>query len=216
QAGQALRRIPIGKPISNVRAYVKGEGGEISPAGVRGELYIGGAGLGRCYLNQPKQTAERFVPDEHGGEEGARLYRTGDIGKYRRDGEIEYIGRRDNQVKIRGYRIELGEIEGVLSQYEGVKESVVIVREIGGGGGEKRIEGYVVGEGVDEEGIKRYAKGKLAEYMVPVRIVRIEKMPVTANGKVDRRALALIGGEEEGGKKEREEAGPIEEGLLEI
>src|SRR5262249_35534846 len=118
----------IGRPITNTQVYVLDEGMEVNPIGVPGEVYIDGAIVTRGYGNRGEATAERYVPNPIIGE-GARLYRTGDIGKYRRDGEIEYIGRRDNQVKIRGYRIELGEIEAALRRQPGVKECAVIAQE---------------------------------------------------------------------------------------
>jgi non-ribosomal peptide synthetase component F len=134
------RREPtIGRPVAETRLYVLDSEQEIVPEGVIGELYVGGGGLARGYLERADQTAERFVPDRFGGEEGGRLYRTGDVVRRMRDGRVEYVGRRDGQVKVRGYRIELGEIEGAMSGVEGVKSSVVMVRE--SEEGEKRLVG---------------------------------------------------------------------------
>ncbi|HEY6186696.1 MAG TPA: amino acid adenylation domain-containing protein, partial [Pyrinomonadaceae bacterium] len=179
---------PIGKPIKNTRLYVLDEGRGAVPVGAVGEIYIGGVGVGAGYLGDAEKTAEKFVADELSGSEGERLYRTGDLGKYRSDGAIEYIGRIDQQVKVRGYRIELGEVEAVVSGYEGVKEAVVEVR--GDGRGERRLVAYVVWEddGKTSE-LRQHARGRLPEYMVPSAFVVLDKMPLTASGKIDRRKL---------------------------
>ena len=166
------------------------------PIGVTGELYIGGAGVGRGYVGRADLTAERFVPDGWSGREGARVYRTGDLGRYREDGKLEYLGRQDDQVKVRGYRIELGEIEAVMREQEGVKEAVVVAEERGE---ERRLVGYVVAEEWKEKEWREGLKKRLPEYMVPGVWVRLEKLPLTANGKVDRKALpkAEVSGERE-------------------
>jgi acyl carrier protein len=159
-------------------------------AGTEGELYIGGAGVARGYLNRPALTAESFVPDPFGVERGARLYRSGDAVRLGLDGEIEFIGRYDSQVKIRGFRIELGEIEAALTGHESVRETVVVAREEASG--EKRLVAYVVaqrGEKVDAAELREYLKEKLPEYMLPAVIVQMAALPLTHNGKVDRRAL---------------------------
>ena len=159
---------------------------------------IGGAGLARGYLNRPDLTAEKFVPDAFSKVGGERLYRTGDLARYLADGNIEYVGRKDQQVKLRGYRIELGEIESVLRQHPGVEQSVVILHE--DGVGEKRLVGYVVSKGdgkADVEGIRKYVKERLPEYMVPM-IMMLEAMPLTANGKVDRKGLPAPAGRQTG------------------
>jgi amino acid adenylation domain-containing protein len=135
-------RVVIGKPLSNVRLYVLDEEQEPVAVGMRGELYIGGAGVGRGYAGEPGLTVERFVADAFGGEAGARLYRTGDEVRWLAEGEVEYLGRVDEQVKVRGYRVELGEIAAVLREHEGVREAVVVAR---GQGEEVRLIGYVVG-----------------------------------------------------------------------
>jgi amino acid adenylation domain-containing protein len=139
----------IGRPIANTQAYILDVEMRPVPVGVAGELCLGGEGLARGYLNRAEMTAERFIPDEYGGEEGGRLYRTGDVVRWREDGEIEYVGRMDHQVKVRGYRIELGEIEAMLRRHELVRESVVIVRE--DVAGDRRIVAYVVESGVSDE-----------------------------------------------------------------
>ena len=159
------------------------------PVGVIGEIYIGGAGLSRGYLNRPELTAERFIPNPFIREPGARLYRTGDLGRYLSDGQIDYVGRADNQVKIRGYRIELGEIEVALRQHCRVSDCVVVVRE--DVAGDKRLVAYVVneGEGPAVGEFRRHLKQRLPEYMVPAQFVELASLPLTPNGKVDRRAL---------------------------
>ncbi len=182
--------IPIGRGLSNTSVYVLDRWGEPVPVGVTGELYLGGEGLAREYWRRPELTAERFVPDGFSGKQGARLYRTGDLVRWRREGEIEFVGRADEQVKIRGFRIEVGEIEAVLVQHERVREAAVVARE--DVPGSKRLVGYVVVEG-EGEGVvgqlRRYLQERLPEYMVPQAMVVMEKLPLNANGKVDRRAL---------------------------
>ncbi len=186
--GEFSGPVPIGRPIANTQAYVLDEWGGLAPAGMTGELHIGGAGLARGYWNQPALTAERFTPDGLSGEAGGRLYRTGDQVRWRADGELEYLGRLDGQVKVRGYRIELGEIEAALLQHEAVKQCAVCVRE--GDGAEKRLVAYLVAseEPADAE-LRRYLGSKLPEYMTPSAFVRLSQLPLTSNGKVDRKAL---------------------------
>src|SRR6266498_3835480 len=210
------RKPTIGRPISNMRLYVLD--GEMSPApvGVRGDLYIAGAGLARGYLGRPELTAERFIPDLFGAEGGEKLYRTGDVGKYRPDGSIEFIGRADDQVKVRGYRIELGEVEAVLNEHPSVSQSVVVAIE--NERGDKRLVGYVVGvSGVSGIELKRYLRARVPEYMAPESIQVIEEMPVTSNGKIDRKRLPMV--EAAGGQGGQEYVGartPIEEILAGI
>ena len=184
--------MPIGRPIANTRMYILDEEKRVVPEGVPGEIYIAGKGLARGYLRKASETAEKFIPDPYSKGEGERMYRTGDVGRYGREGEIEYLGRKDNQIKLRGYRIELGEIEEALKEGEGVEEAVAVVR--GGENGEgSRIVGYVVKQGGEEEleerEMKRKLREKLPEYMVPARIVVLKEMPLSPNGKIDRRAL---------------------------
>ena len=164
--------VRIGRPVANMEAYVLDERQEAVPVGVRGELYIGGAGLARGYVGRAAQTAERFVPHPYARAAGERLYRTGDMVRWLGDGTLEYIGRGDEQVKVRGYRIELGEIEAVLRRHESVREAVVVARDEATGGG-KRLVGYVVGdEQVSPGQLREHVRGVLPEYMVPSAVVR--------------------------------------------
>ncbi|HEX8145432.1 MAG TPA: amino acid adenylation domain-containing protein [Pyrinomonadaceae bacterium] len=190
RVGAEVVRMPIGRPVANLRVYVLDSRMKPTPIGVCGEIYVGGVGVGRGYLGDGKRTAEVFLPDPFGEEVGARLYRTGDLGRYLDSGEIEYLGRRDEQVKIRGMRIETGEIEAVLGEHRGVAEAVVMARA--DGGQEKRLVAYVLtkqGDGPTADELRGYLKERVPEYMVPAAFVMLEKMPLTANGKVDRQAL---------------------------
>jgi amino acid adenylation domain-containing protein len=187
--------IPIGRPISNTQIYVLDAHRQPAPIGVAGEIYIGGAGVALGYLNRAELTAERFVADPFSEDAQARLYKTGDVGRWRADGNLEYLGRNDHQVKIRGHRIELGEIESQLSRHAQVKEAVVLAREATSSevaSGEKRLVAYVTcavpGE-LQVEDLRRHLKAVLPEYMVPSAYVVLESLPLTANGKLDRKAL---------------------------
>jgi amino acid adenylation domain-containing protein len=181
-------RMPIGEPIANTQVYILDQHQEVAPVGVKGELYIGGAGVTRGYLGRAEMTAEKFVPHLFSEEDGARLYRTGDMCRYLEDGKIEFLERVDGQVKVRGYRIELSEIEAALNEHSSVRQSVVIAREDESGG--KRLLGYVVGEeDVTAAELKTYLNGRLPGHMVPEAILMLEEMPVTANGKIDRKSL---------------------------
>ena len=181
--------VKIGRGIGNTQIYIVGRGREATGIGVRGEIEIGGEGVGRGYRGRAGMTGERFVPDEKGGV-GRRVYRTGDIGRRGSGGRIEYLGRGDEQVKVRGYRIELGEIEGVMREQEGVREAVVIVREEAEG--DKRIVAYVVPQATPSPRpaeLRSYLKERLPDYMTPSAFVFLDALPLTPNGKVDRRAL---------------------------
>ncbi|MHB9796208.1 amino acid adenylation domain-containing protein [Pseudomonas sp. MT3] len=177
-------RALLGKPIANTQLYILD--GELQPApiGVAGELYIAGDGLARGYHGRPELTCERFVADPYGRESGARMYRTGDLARWRADGVLEYLGRIDHQVKIRGFRIELGEIESRLLGQPGVREAVVIARDAGQ---VKQLVGYVTGQ-IDTD-LRAALLEELPDYMVPAQIVQLERMPLTPNGKLDRKAL---------------------------
>ncbi|MBF2007868.1 MAG: amino acid adenylation domain-containing protein [Chlorogloeopsis fritschii C42_A2020_084] len=182
--------IPIGKPIANTKLYVLDQHGQLAPIGVAGELHIGGVGLARGYLNRPDLTAEKFIPNPFSTEPGERLYKTGDLARYRADGILEYLGRIDDQVKIRGFRIELGEIEAVLSQAPGVQDAVAIVRE--DIPGNRRLVAYIVFNQESPSSINQlqvFLQQKLPDYMIPSAFVSLKKLPLTPNGKVDRRAL---------------------------
>ncbi|HEY6350084.1 MAG TPA: amino acid adenylation domain-containing protein [Candidatus Angelobacter sp.] len=183
----------IGAPIANFQVYILDEGYELAPVGVKGELYIAGAGLARGYLNRPDLTADRFVPHPFSAQSGARLYQTGDLARWRADGTLEYLGRQDDQVKVRGYRIELGEIEAVLNQYTAVEQAVVVLREVKIG--EQRLIAYVVrrdrSEPLDARDVREYLKERLPDYMLPSAFVELDALPLSPNGKVTRRALPL-------------------------
>jgi amino acid adenylation domain-containing protein len=181
--------ISIGRPIANTCLYVLDEFQQPVPVGVSGELYIGGDGLARGYLGRAGLTAEKFIPDPFDESAGARLYRTGDLVRYLSGGDIEYAGRIDHQVKVRGYRIEVAEIEVVLSEHQGVREAVVTAQP--GADAERRLVAYFVAEqeGLGTVELQQYLRTRLPSYMVPSLFVRVEAMPLTPNGKVDRGAL---------------------------
>jgi arthrofactin-type cyclic lipopeptide synthetase C len=199
---------PIGRPIANLRAYVLDRRQQPVPVGVPGELHVAGPSLARGYLGQPKMTADRFVPDPFSAQPGELMYRTGDLVRYRADAALDFLGRLDDQVQIRGHRIELSEIESVLTEQEMVAEAVVVVNELDKGRAE--LVAYIRpelsaigGEGAHnanrppqaelEEELGRRLRADLEQllpsYMVPSVIVPLDKMPLTAHGKIDRRAL---------------------------
>jgi len=183
----------IGHPIANTQIYLLEQYLQPVPIGVSGELHIGGDGLARGYLNRPELTAEKFIPHPFSNKPNARLYKTGDLARYLPDGNIEYLNRIDNQVKLRGFRIELGEIEAVLVQYSEVREAVVIIRE--DQPGDKRLIAYIVPktQEIMHSTLRQFLKEKLPDYMVPSAFVELEAMPLTPNGKVDRRAFPAPG-----------------------
>jgi amino acid adenylation domain-containing protein len=185
----ASTSLPIGRAINYTQVYLLDAQGQPVPVGVAGELYIGGAGVAQGYLNRPELTAEKFVPDPFHSQPGARLYRTGDLCRYLPDGNLEFLGRIDHQVKIRGFRIELGEIETVLCQHPQVREAVVLARE--DVPGDKQLAAYVAADKalVNGKMLREYLCGKLPDYMVPAAFVLLEALPLSTNGKIDRRAL---------------------------
>jgi len=185
--GEALT---IGKPLANTQVYIFDKRRRPVPIGVAGELYIGGDGIAKGYLNRPELTAEKFVSNPLSSDPAARLYRTGDLGRYLPDGRIEFFGRIDNQVKLRGFRIELGEIEAVLGAHPQIKQGVATVRE--DRAGDKRLVAYIAPVNArvpPASELRQYVGEKLPEYMVPSRFVVLDKFPLNANGKVDRKAL---------------------------
>ncbi|MEE1891248.1 non-ribosomal peptide synthetase, partial [Pseudomonas carassii] len=173
---------PIGKPIANTTLYVLDGHGQPVPRGVAGELYIGGVQVARGYLNRAELTAERFLDDPFGSRPGGRLYRTGDLARHLADGNLEYLGRNDDQVKIRGLRIELGEIQACLTRIEGVKEAVVLARE-------QRLVAYYTGALQAPDTLRSALLSQLPDFMVPASFTHLEALPLSPNGKLDRKAL---------------------------
>jgi amino acid adenylation domain-containing protein len=204
--------VAIGRPLPNIHLYVLGSDGQPVPVGVAGELCVGGTGVGRGYLKDAQATADAFVPDAFAGVEGARMYRTGDWARWGKDGNIEFLGRMDDQVKIRGFRIELGEIEARLREHAQVGQAVVMVRE--DEPGEKRLVAYYTWREVEGraevEELRRHMAEKLPEYMVPAGYVRLESLPLTANGKLDRKALPVPEGDSYGAGKYEAPMGEME------
>jgi amino acid adenylation domain-containing protein len=188
--GEGVRGQMVGKALCNVVLRVLDERGRLVPVGVEGEIYVGGEGVARGYRHGADLTAERFVADGYSARAGARIYRTGDRGRYLSDGSIEFKGRTDEQLKVRGFRIEPGEIESALAEHEGVKEAIVVAREEMGG--EKRVVAYII---AGQEGrpsiseLRSHLKERLPDYMIPSAFVYLEALPLTSHGKLDRRAL---------------------------
>ncbi|HEX2295538.1 MAG TPA: amino acid adenylation domain-containing protein, partial [Actinomycetota bacterium] len=179
--------ISIGRPISNSWIYLLDRNLNQVPPGVPGEVYIGGAGLARGYFGRPDMTAERFLPDVCAPEPGARMYKTGDLARYRADGSLDFLGRLDYQTKIRGFRVELGEIEQQLLEHPAVVQAVVAVHDTAGGN--RRIVAYAVGEDPDPSDLRAHLAARLPDYMVPSAFVVLDEIPLNPNGKVDRAAL---------------------------
>jgi amino acid adenylation domain-containing protein len=190
----AQTRVLIGHPVANTQAHVLDERLRPVPVGAPGELYLGGDGLARGYLGRPDLTAERFIPNPYAGEPGARLYRTGDLARRMPEGQLDYLGRIDQQVKVRGFRIELGEVEAVLERHPAVREAVVVAQE--GQEGGPRLIAYFVAQGDEPPNafeLRRHAQRQLPDYMLPATFVRLDALPLTTSGKVDRRALPAPG-----------------------
>jgi amino acid adenylation domain-containing protein len=185
--------LSIGRPIADTSIYIFDERFQPVPVGVAGEIHIGGVGLARGYHERPDLTAEKFIANPFGDLPGQRVYRTGDVGRYRRDGTIECMGRVDHQIKIRGYRVELGEIESVLTGHQAVAQCAAIVRE--DPGADKRLVAYVVPTGenqLDVAELRRYLQQRLPDYMIPSAFVEMSRFPSTLNGKLDRKALPAL------------------------
>ena len=212
---EQMRSIPIGRPIAQTQIYILDAQHSLLPAGAAGEIYIGGAGLAHGYLNRPELTKERFILSPFVA--GERLYKTGDVGRWRSDGVIEYLGRNDFQVKIRGFRVEVGEVEARLAEYESVRAAVVLARE--DRAGEKRLVAYltvVEGATVPVEGLRAYLGSVLPEYMVPAAYVVMDAFPLTPNGKLDRKALPAPEADAYASRAYEAPHGEIEETLAEV
>ena len=182
--------IVVGRPLANTQIYILDKNLQPAPIGVPGEIHIGGDGVTHGYLKRPELTAEKFIPDPFSDNPKAKMYKTGDLGRFFADGRIEFQGRADNQVKVRGYRIELGEIESALGRHPAVQECVVIARE--DVEGDKRLVGYVIAaanQKINANELRAWVKDRLPEYMVPVAFVEMPRLPLSPNGKVDRRNL---------------------------
>src|SRR5262249_1976869 len=189
----ALASVPIGRLISNMQAYVLDAHLQLCPIGVPGELYIGGVGLVRGYLNRPDLTTERFIPHPFHADAGAQIYRTGDLARWRPDGQLEYLGRRDHQIKLRGLRIQLGEIEVTLAAHPAVRQCVVVARE--DVAGKKQLVAYIVphheipANDSLPQTLRHFTQERLPRHMVPGAIVALDALPLTASGKINRLAL---------------------------
>jgi amino acid adenylation domain-containing protein len=208
------KKIYVGRPIANTEVYILDSYGRPVPEGVPGELYLGGAGLARGYLGRPDLTAEKFIPHPFSQKGGERIYFTGDLARYDTSGRIECLGRVDQQVKVRGFRIELGEIEEVLRRQPGIREAVVVVREQGGG--DRRLVGYVTWEQAPAQTarqLRQHLQSQLPEHLIPTALVYLKELPLTANGKLDRKALPAPEVEP---LESRRASNPVEEELVRI
>src|SRR5436190_9418496 len=217
RGGESGRReVEIGKGISNVQVYILDERQEVVGEQVRGELYIGGAGVGRGYVGRGDLTGERFIPDEYSGEAGARLYRTGDVARYLADGNIEYLGRQDEQVKFLGHRVELGEIRGLLNAHQQVRDSVVVVRE-DERGNQLLVAYYVARQELASQELRELLAQNLVRETIPNLFVHLKKMPLTLNGKINYEGLPGVAAVRESEPAQRsEERSPSEEILCGI
>jgi amino acid adenylation domain-containing protein len=181
---------PIGCPIANTQIYILDESGKQVPMGTAGELHIGGIGLARGYRNRPDLTGERFIPNSFGANRGERLFKTGDVARFLPDGQIAFLGRRDEQVKVRGFRVELNEVTATLNEHPHIQQSVVLAREVAPG--DTRLIAYFVAVARSQPTLgelRNFLEARLPDFMVPATFVRLEKLPLTANGKVDRKSL---------------------------
>jgi amino acid adenylation domain-containing protein len=210
--------VPIGAPLPNFKIYIADDYMNLCPVGVKGEILVSGLGVGRGYLNDEAKTKRSFTEDPFRPERGVRLYKTGDLGRYREDGRIEFFGRKDNQVKVRGFRIELEEIEHAVTLHPLVEEAAVVVREAEAG--DAYLCGFVVArEGFEADALRAFLEEKLPRFMVPTQFAVLSAMPLTPNGKLDRKALALmpVAAEERGAAAEqREPSGETEEKLVRL
>jgi amino acid adenylation domain-containing protein len=182
----SAQSVPIGRPIANTRIYILDAHDEPVPIGVAGELYIAGDGVTAGYVGQPERTAERFVPERFGPDPKALMYRTGDLVRYLPDGNVEFLGRADDQVKIRGFRIELGEVEAVLLRHAGIQQAIALA--LVDERGEKSLVAYFVGIATPDD-VRAHLRSELPDYMIPSAVIQLPKLPLNANGKIDRQAL---------------------------
>ena len=212
---KGLEIVPIGQPVSNTSLYILDKDGNTVPIGVVGELFIGGIQVARGYLNLPDLTKERFISSPFQENMQSRLYKTGDLARWLSDGNIEYVGRRDNQVKIRGFRIELGEIESVLQEIPSIKQSIVIARE--GNDSNKQLIAYIVSDGVlDLIEVQQFLRTRLPDYMIPLSIISIDEIPLTSNGKINKKALPKFNDSVLNRKEYTEPRNEIEEEIVSI
>ena len=209
--------VPIGRPVANTKIYIVDHAGQLSPAGIPGELWIGGVQVARGYVNRPELTNEKFIPDPFSDSANARVYRTGDLARFRDDGVIEFLGRIDFQVKLRGFRIELGEIEAELLTCDDVQQAVVLLRE--DTPGDQRLAAYIVtaaNQPNDSEALRRALAAELPEYMVPAGFVFLDELPLTPNGKLNRNALPAPDWRDAITTDYAAPRNPVEEALAEI